>query len=441
MNQELPAEVKNYLRKFGFTKWSIETSTNKLFNTIVVIPAIEESKNIPKLLASLSENNSDSFAEILFVIVINNLESSSVDVKTDNQKLLSYLRKVIVFNDVDELAKKVVSKKMNLAVVDACSSGAEMPEKDGGVGYARKIGMDLALSFFDYNSTKSKILVCLDSDCLVSKNYTLALNEINEKKYPAGYIEYEHLLPEDNKEKTAIIIYEIFLRYYVLGLKYASSPFAFDTIGSTMFCDVDSYIKIGGMNKKKAAEDFYFMEKLAKINNMRKVSTAKVFPSPRRSWRVPFGTGQRINRFFDGTHDEYSLYNPVSFEILRRWHEVFFDDQILSVNEYLTSAEKIDSALKVFLTGQSFAEAWEKILNETTKKEQLQKQKHFWFDGFRTLKLIHYLRDSKYPAINIFDALNQIFAMCAFKVDNEKSAAEWQIQFEYLKMLRTINNS
>ncbi|MEW6652991.1 MAG: hypothetical protein AB1394_05915, partial [Bacteroidota bacterium] len=218
MIQELPAAVKNYLNKFGFTKWSLELSTDRLFNTIVVIPAIEESENLPKLLASLSENNDDSFSDILFLVVINNLESSSVEVKTDNQKLLSYLRKITAFSADDELARKLVSKKMNLAVVDASSPGLEMPAKDGGVGLARKIGMDLALSYFHFSSSKSKILVCLDSDCVVSKNYTLALKEISEKKYTAGYIEYEHLLPEDDAEKTAIMVYEIFLRFYVLGL-------------------------------------------------------------------------------------------------------------------------------------------------------------------------------------------------------------------------------
>lgn len=441
MTQELPISVKNYLRKFGLTNWKIELSANKLFNTVVVIPAIQESENFPKLLSSLTENDSSLFSEILFVVVINNLESASAEIKTDNQRLLNYLRKIIEGKAEDELAGKTIAKGINLAVVDASSPGLEMPEKDGGVGYARKIGMDLALSCFNYNSSRANTLVCLDSDCLVSENYVRVLNEINEKKYSAGYIDYEHLLPEDDMEKTAIIIYEIFLRYYVLGLNYAKSPFAFDTIGSTMFCDVDSYLKIGGMNKKKAAEDFYFMEKLAKITDIRKVTEAKVFPSSRRSWRVPFGTGQRVNRFFAGTHDEYSLYNPISFEILRKWHEVFFNDQILSVNEYLHSADQVDSALKDFLVEQSFVEAWTKIINETSKKDQLQKQKYFWFDGFRTLKLIHYLRDAKYPAINTFDALDQMFEKFSIKADKEKSIEDWQVQFEYLKILRTLNNS
>lgn len=441
MIQELPTPVTSYLRKFGFTKWKLESVSNKLFNIVVVIPAIQESENFPRLLASLEANQTDSLSETLFIVVINNLESSQAEVKSDNQKLLGYLRGIIGCKADDELTEKVIAKKINLAVVDASSPGLEMPEKEGGVGYARKIGMDLALTCFNYSESIHNILVCLDSDCVVSGNYIRVLNKIRDKKYSAGYIEYEHLLPDDDREKTAIIIYEIFLRYYVLGLKYAESPFAFDTIGSTMFCDVESYIKIGGMNKKKAAEDFYFMEKLAKITNICRVDEAKVFPSARRSWRVPFGTGQRVNRFFAGTHDEYSLYNPVGFEILRKWHEVFFNNKILSVEDYLEYAECVDSSLKEFLIEQSFPDAWNKILNETTKQDQLQKQKYFWFDGFRTLKLIHFLRDSKYPAINIFEALDQMFAKYSVQIDKNNHTQDWQTHFEYLQLLRTLSGN
>ena len=73
------------------------------------------------------------------------------------------------------------------------------------------------------------------------------------------------IFPVDNDETKAIICYEIFLRYYVLGLKFAKSDYAFHTIGSTMLCTPDAYVKVEGMNKRKAAEDFYFLEKLAKI--------------------------------------------------------------------------------------------------------------------------------------------------------------------------------
>jgi hypothetical protein len=43
------------------------------------------------------------------------------------------------------------------------------------------------------------------------------------------------------------------------------------------------------------------------------------------------------------------------------------------------------------------------------RPQQLEKQKLKWFDGFRTLKLIHHLRDTVFPVINMFDAADQVF--------------------------------
>ena len=87
---------------------------------------------------------------------------------------------------------------------------------------------------------------------------TSIVDEFNKRNLSAAVVNFRHNIEEDSPTTAAIICYEIFLHYYVLGLKYANSPFAFHTIGSTMICDHESYIKVEGMNKKKAAEDFYF---------------------------------------------------------------------------------------------------------------------------------------------------------------------------------------
>jgi hypothetical protein len=299
--------------------------------------------------------------------------------------------------------------------------------------------MDLALSIFDYSNVNKKILGCLDADCLVDNNYISSIVEsFNKENLSAALVQFEHLLPESTKDKLAIICYEIFLRYYVLGLKYAGSPFAFQTIGSTMICDYESYIKVGGMNKKKAAEDFYFVEKLAKIVSISKIESVKVYPSSRGSWRVPFGTGQRVNRFLAGEHNEYFLYSPKSYELLRQWNKIFFTGEILSPDDYLSKAKIIDSNLYNFLVLNSFNENWDKILKASKTKVQIQKQKITWFDGFRTLKLIHYFRDNGYPLINMFDAVKELLNHYDVKLPQvvENQAPSIEIQLEYLHQLR-----
>jgi hypothetical protein len=208
-----------------------------------------------------------------------------------------------------------------------------------------------------------------------------------------------------------------------------------------MICDYESYIKVGGMNKKKAAEDFYFMEKLAKIVSIKKIETAVVYPSSRGSWRVPFGTGQRVNRYLAGGHNEYILYAPKTFELLKQWNNIFFSGEILSSDDYLNKAGIIDSSLYNFLILNSFNESWDKILKSSKTKEQIQKQKVSWFDGFRTLKLIHFFRDNGYPLINMFDAVKELlyhFGIQLPQVDKNQLPS-LDIQFEYLRQLRNLS--
>ncbi len=171
------------------------------------------------------------------------------------------------------LVQKVIDSGLSIALIDASSKGKELGEKDSGVGFARKIGLDLALTAFDYSIKKKKIMIWLDADCKVDKNYLCTVvDEFNNKNLSAATINFSHDVSGTGELTKAIIPYEIFLRYYVLGLKYAKSPYAFHTIGSTIAVDHNAYIKAGGMNKKKAAEDFYFLQKVAKNYKINKIN-------------------------------------------------------------------------------------------------------------------------------------------------------------------------
>ncbi len=436
MDNQLPKYVEKYLAKFAYTKWNNYLSTNRKYNTIIVIPAISEFENIKSLISSLSNNDVTYFNETLILFVVNNLKSSSNLIKADNKKTLLYL---------EELANKQINgvhPNLNIDFIDASTTNLELDEKDGGVGLARKIGMDLAITLFDFETNSKNIIICLDGDCIVERNYISTIREyFNSNSVSAGYVNFNHTTTADKENERAIINYEIFLRYYVLGLTYANSPYAYHSIGSTMVCDVESYIKVQGMNKRKAAEDFYFMEKLSKITKIQKISGTAVLPSSRGSWRVPFGTGQRVNRFLDNSQNEYILYSPKSFEILKDWVNIFHSDNQLSVDEYLQQAKEINISLYNFLIKNNFKNSWEKILRNSQSNKQIQKQKYIWFDGFRTLKLIHYLRDTEFPSINMFDALEELFVKININFSCKNRIEEIppiEIQRKYLSVLREI---
>lgn len=443
MKPKLPDLISSYLNKFSFKKYEIEWKNKSGITNIIVIPAIAEFENIKILLSSLVENNSEYFNTTLVLFVINNSINSTTEVKEENQNSLHYLRSIIFNNSNIRQANEVKEADLMIGLVDAASNGKELDEKHSGVGSVRKIGMDLALTVFDYEQKFKKLIVCLDADCKVEQNYLTAIvSEFHKYNYAAAVINYAHNIDVDNDECRAIIPYEIFLRYYVQGLKYSKSEYAFHTIGSTTVCDANAYINVGGMNKRKAAEDFYFLEKVAKNYKIGKINSTKVYPSNRSSWRVPFGTGQRVTRFLQKTHDEFQLFDPSVFEILKDWLQLY-NSAAISDPEYILSCSKnIHVDLYNFLIKQNYLKKWKEIFNYSKSAKQLSHQKKIWFDAFKTLKLVHYLRDTIFPNINMFDALDMIF----LKLDinntinrNNKNIPELEIQKQYLHLLREID--
>jgi glycosyltransferase involved in cell wall biosynthesis len=445
----LPESVKIYLDKYAMRGWEIKSAELNSIFAVIVIPAIREYENIKKLLNSLAQNSQKYFSSVLVVFVINNSALSSAEIKEDNKKSINLLSSIIDNNlsIEDVLIDKICKSGLKIGLIDASSAGKELPKKDAGVGLARKVGMDLALKTLDYNYTGKKILICLDADCTVDSNYiTEIVEHFNAKNLFAAVVNFAHETDNCDEELKAITCYEIFLRYYELGLKFAGSPFSFPTIGSTMVCDYLSYIKSEGMNKRKAAEDFYFLEKLAKNYPVEKIQTTTVYPSSRRSWRVPFGTGQRINRFIAGIQNEYLLYDPKCFFILKEWLKIFNNDAMYSVSSLLKSAKEIDKHLFTFLSDQEFGDDWQRILDNSKTIEQIQRQRVRWFDGFRTLKLIHFFRENAYPMINMFTALD-IF-LSEFEItlptydlqqgkNNNYNIPGIEIQKRYLEILLT----
>lgn len=416
----LPQYVVQYLEKFEYNKKYFPFRTiNKTYKIIIVIPAISERENIRNLLNNL-RNVINNKISVLIIIVVNNKQSTNNSIKLQNYKTIELLKSIEKINNID------------INFIDASSPGNELPEKDGGVGLARKIGMDLALNYFDYSN--NTLLVCLDADCEVSKNYLEVLENYANIGIKAGYVPFEHRFTDNEEENFAIICYDIFLHYYVAMLKYALSPYAFHTIGSTMVCSADAYCKIQGMNKRLAAEDFYFMEKLSKLYEIKILKEAKVYPLGRSSWRVPFGTGQRVARYLAKIQNEYVLYDPNIFLILKSWNEIYFNNNTLLAEEYLLKAEKISIHLKNFLLDNNFEKEWQKILNSSKSETQIQKQKKYWFDGFRTLKLVHYLRDIEYPNVSMHFALNVFVKL--INADTYNNFSTKQEQLEYLKTLK-----
>lgn len=437
--------IDKYLTKFDLPKWKVvQRNENEKFSNIIVIPAISEFENIIKLTDSILLNNLDKINKTLALFVINNKKNDSNEIKTNNFHSIQYLNKLI--NKSNE--------NLKFGFIDCSTEGNEPPEKDAGAGLARKIGMDSALTLFDYQIKTQKIIISLDADCLITQNYIQEIQKsfINEKINTA-VINFEHQLSENTIQNLGIINYEIFLRHYILGLKYANSAFAFHTIGSAFAVDPEIYVKVGGMNKRKGGEDFYFLQKAGKILDVKKIENAKVFPSSRVSWRVPFGTGPRIKRFLENQVNEYFVYSTRSFFILKKWNEILNESKNICKNvgkdkklieeitfDMLVKSKSIHHELYNFLISQNFINNWQNILQNSSSEKQLSQNIKNWMDGFRTLKLIHHLRDSAYPNEKMFESVNELFSLSGSKTIEFSSNInfDFEKQMGFLTRLREL---
>jgi len=414
--------MKNaYLSRYGADgKWTPTPPVPEGICQVVVIPALAESGSLFHTLASLAANPPEERNRTAILVVVNNRGKETVRPEEweDNQRTLRVLRTLSagqapphgLLDGPSEAAAKGLPGLLNLAVVDAASPGLELPEKTGGVGLARKIGLDRALDILSPRQGEQALLFCLDADTLVERNYLSSVHDFFTKRGPgAGVVRFRHRRTGDEGERRAIVCYEIFLRYYVLGLKHARSPYAFHTIGSTMVCTPETYAAVRGMNRRKGGEDFYFLNKLAKVTAVGDIRTTTVHPAARPSGRVPFGTGRRVVRFLEDGQNEYVLYDPRIFFLLRSWLRAVGENPGENETSLLARAGDIHPGLERFLRERDFPTAWAKIGENAKSGRQRLSQFHGWFDGFETFKLIRFLSREAFPPLPMFQALEALF--------------------------------
>jgi hypothetical protein len=383
----IPASVSRYLDSRGIRgPWKIAGSDRGDFHGAVVIPALAERNSLLATLASLAENPPDLLSRFLILTVVNHRSDASQGDKTDNIGTLALLS-----------GKKGISPALQISWIDAASPGLEFPSASGGVGLARKIGFDLALPRLTFKHNPP-LLVSLDADTLVRPDYLPAIvRHFLESKEGGGVIPFCHQRGKTPEQEAAIRRYELFLRSYVLGLERAASPYAFHTVGSTIACRAEAYARMSGMNLRQAGEDFYFLQHLAKTAGVRKIAGTVVYPSPRVSHRVPFGTGPSVFRLLAREYGAVLFYRPECFQILREWLALVAENPDSNGEDILARAGRISENLGNYLSRNRFPSTWEKLRKNFRAPSLLMRGFHHWFDGLKTLRLIHHLSAGPYP--------------------------------------------
>jgi hypothetical protein len=383
-----------YLNRYATRSLGLDIEPPADLRMVVAVPAFKE----PKLLETLKSLASCTLPShsVIVLVVINQPAGCDPSDALMNQG---------AYDEATEWASANNSQKLAFHIVWV----KDMPVKHAGVGLARKIAMDEAVRLFEKLRSKRPaiheegVIVCFDADCLCDRNYLQEIERVygKDKKCPAAVVYYEHPLegPLDPEIYINITRYELFLRYHVNALRFTGYPYAYQTVGSCMTVRSAVYQKQGGMSKKQAGEDFYFLQKLFPLKGFREINGTRVIPSPRISDRVPFGTGKAIADLA-ASKGSFMAYHPNCYEDIRK-----FLVRITELFHYPCNLEEVlDSvpeSIRIFLINNRFGPDLHKLRASSPSLATFVNKMFHWLNGFRMLKFIHFARDNYYQSIEV----------------------------------------
>ena len=353
---------------------------------VVIIPCIDD-EFIFNTLDSL-ESAGAIKTKIEVIVNVNSGEKTPQDIIERNRTIFGCLKE-----------KAEVGYYKNFRLLPILVEGTV--KKKTGVGFARKTAMDEAVRRFAIIDKPDGIIVSLDADSLVADNYFQVIENIllnNTAKcftfqfrhnYDAGIY--------DENVINACKLYEIYLRYYRLSLKTFNFPFAIHTIGSCFAIRADAYIKLGGMTSRQGGEDFYFLQKAVKMHPVYEVGEPIVFPSPRVSNRVPFGTGPSVRNILD--KGSYNVYNFELFGLLKVFYDLFPEMESEDVKE------KIPAEIITYIGNNAFDDIILECRKYSSSSKAFVKRMYDNFDAFFIVKFLNTFNNSSdYPTVDVIVA-------------------------------------
>lgn len=392
MNQRRSDVLRAYLRKQGKRPSLSAASADPGLAIVVVIPCYDE-PDLELVLENLRRCHRPRGA-VEILLVMNASEHDDEDLRHRNQ---------LAMERVQTRWTKFDEPRFRFRAVNF----PRLPARHAGVGLARKIGMDEAVARFLAVDNPRGIIASLDADCACDRDYLISL-ESHFNRHPntrACTIYFEHALsgPLEEDLYSAVASYELFLRYYRHGLQYANFPYAYYTVGSCLAVRCDAYARHGGMNRRKAGEDFYFLNKLMAVGGVTENNATRVMPGVRASTRTPFGTGRALNDRLMNRYQPWLTYDPRVFRDL--------GELVASVDEfYAIPADRWDwrtslsDGMKNFLIAQGIGDKHAEIRANSASRERFRKRFFQWFDAFRALKFVHYATRNAYPRLPLEQA-------------------------------------
>jgi hypothetical protein len=385
--------VTKYLDRYAEPEAAIKLP-GRHYEYSLVIPAFhEDQESVRKVWRRIEPGTS-----FLVILVVNSNveEDPSAQMLIDGLTLNRQISQLT--NQIQLVEKNGGAEGPDLLVIDRYSRGYSIDKKQG-VGLARKIGMDIAASLINQRVVSGNWLFTTDADAELPENYF----NLETGDADAAFIyPFKHVAPPGLK--SPMQLYEISMLYYLAGLLWANSPYAYPTIGSTISCSVGRYAAVRGFPKRNTGEDFYLLNKLRKIGEVRLGDGDPIIISGRISNRVPIGTGQAIRAIHElgSPIAEFTLEDPRCFSQLKYFLDWLNAISVTQPKQLFTGDPDTDEYVRII----GLLPHYERKRLQSPTPEVMRKHLHDWFDGLKTRQFIHYFRDQHFGRVTVAELEN-----------------------------------
>lgn len=300
-----------YLKRYATKRVEVLPDPDPDLFLTVVIPVFSEPHLIDCLESLCNAESPLRSWEIL--LVINEPQNCSTEDHDQNLKSVREIR---------EFREGLKRKDLHIHILKP----EPFARKKAGPGLARKTGMDEALRRFNHLERPEGVIISFDADTRCSRDYLAELEKFYLSVSGAAgcTIYFEHPLDHADIEgpghRNAMVQYELYLRYFKMSLDWIGYPYSSYSLGSAFSVRAERYVRAGGMGLHQAGEDFYFLQKCIPLGNFWELGNPVVYPSPRISERVVFGTGPFLSDFLSGRKKTLDVY---AFELICTLKPVF----------------------------------------------------------------------------------------------------------------------
>jgi hypothetical protein len=394
--------LRKYLERYAEPEaaWGRELHTH--YAATLAIPLQREDESF---LDNLGPALNAAAGRVLVIAVVNATDEAPVATHDANARLLHVLAdRLVPRQELPALELSAATATLgrlggyDLLVIDRASAGKRMPVGQG-VGLARRIGMDVALALHRLGRTSSPWLATTDADAQPPASYFEAIAAVapltrEGARRVAMTLPFWHTPAGDAAIDRATADYELSLRYYTLGLAAAGSPYAYESMGSSIVVLAEAYAEVRGFPRRNAGEDFYLLDKLAKVGALHRPRCEPIRLRSRTSDRVPFGTGRKVGEIV-GNGGALATYHPRVFELLKvtlaalRRAVVARDAEALPahLNEQLDAGTV--GAVSSALDELQVFDALREMLGASPEARVRERRLLTWFDALRTLRFVH----------------------------------------------------